>query len=175
MKKYLFSFFILCLFTCFEFGFSLEPDLSNLSTFEDVLEALDSRPASYLDLRIAKLNGLLLCSGFLRNHENEFPHLYDYVTGGSYKVISEQGINKIVCEADIRHLHYEIIEPLCINLRDLAKKCIHPLLADENFVVVISITKDECNNGKWMTVREPIVKWEDGQSVYYKKLNNSST
>lgn len=47
---------------------------------------------------------------------------------------------------------------------------------DENFEVVLYLSHGKKINGVWELTREPVVKWKDGQALYYAKfmedLNN---
>jgi len=55
-------------------------------------------------------------------------------------------------------------------LRDLAKKEINHLISDENFEVLFYVSYGERINGEWQETREPVAKWENGQTLFYEKF-----
>jgi len=189
MKKLFYS-TLVCLCSSLTFVLiAAEPDISNLATFQDVLYELDASIVTHLDLRLAKANVAIYSAA----EKREFPSL-DNVENLNYKVVELDKCSKIVCDVNIRKFrdkHFFVndyssdysgygipyignyaerlllVKNIYLAVKGLAKKHINHFIKDENMIVKMFILTDETVDGKVKITKTPILKWENGEAIYY--------
>jgi hypothetical protein len=197
MKKFIYS-----LLLCSSLTFALsaaEPEISHLATFDEVLQELNSYHPTYLDLRIAKANGLLNSGKYCEGQSNHSYNLYGscsapspsskfryrdkpcglkYIFGGDFSY--DDSLNKIVCNVDCgwefisnnfdSKEKAELAYEIYKSVKKLAKECINPRLNDQNIIVILNLTKTIQDSQIIEIERAPIARWEKGRAVYYEKF-----